>query len=195
MKLIFASHNENKTAEIRQLLPAGIELLSLNDLNFHEEILETSDTLEGNSALKAAYIYSIFKLPCFADDSGLEVDFLQNRPGVYSARYAGEPKNDDNNMNKLLDDLKGIQHRKAQFRTVITLMLESATYSFEGIITGEITEQKIGGNGFGYDPIFRPIDEVKTFAQMTMKEKNARSHRALALEKMISFLSLGKFSN
>jgi XTP/dITP diphosphohydrolase len=195
MKLIFASHNENKTAEIRQLLPAGIELLSLNDLNFHEEILETSDTLEGNSALKAAYIYSIFKLPCFADDSGLEVDFLQNRPGVYSARYAGEPKNDDNNMNKLLDDLKGIQHRKAQFRTVITLMLESATYSFEGIITGEITEQKIGENGFGYDPIFRPIDEVKTFAQMTMKEKNARSHRALALEKMISFLSLGKFSN
>jgi len=194
MKLIFASHNENKTAEIRQLLPAGIELLSLNDLNFHEEILETSDTLEGNSALKAAYIYSIFKLPCFADDSGLEVDFLQNRPGVYSARYAGEPKNDDNNMNKLLDDLKGIQHRKAQFRTVITLMLESATHSFEGIITGEITEQKIGENGFGYDPIFRPIDEVKTFAQMTMKEKNARSHRALALEKMISFLSLDKFS-
>jgi XTP/dITP diphosphohydrolase len=195
MKLIFASHNENKTAEIRQLLPAGIELLSLNDLNFHEEIIETSDTLEGNSALKASYIYSIFKLPCFADDSGLEVDFLQNRPGVYSARYAGEPKNDDNNMNKLLDDLKGIQHRKAQFRTVITLMIESATHSFEGIITGEITEQKIGENGFGYDPIFRPIDEVKTFAQMTMKEKNARSHRALALEKMISFLSLGKFSN
>ena len=195
MKLIFASHNENKTAEIRQLLPAGIELLSLNDLNFQEEISETSDTLEGNSALKAAYIYSIFKLPCFADDSGLEVDYLQNRPGVYSARYAGEPKNDDNNMNKLLDDLKGIQHRKAQFRTVITLMLESATHSFEGIITGEITEQKIGENGFGYDPIFRPIDEVKTFAQMTMKEKNTRSHRALALEKMISFLSLGKFSN
>jgi len=194
MKLIFASHNENKTAEIRQVLPAGIELLSLNDLNFQEEILETSDTLEGNSALKASYIYSVFKLPCFADDSGLEVDFLQNRPGVYSARYAGEPKNDDNNMNKLLDDLKGIQHRKAQFRTVITLMLESATYSFEGIITGEITEQKIGENGFGYDPIFRPIDEVKTFAQMTMKEKNARSHRALALEKMISFLSLDKFS-
>ena len=164
-------------------------------MNFHEEILETSDTLEGNSALKASYIYSIFKLPCFADDSGLEVDYLQNRPGVYSARYAGEPKNDDNNMNKLLDDLKGIQHRNAQFRTVITLMLESATHSFEGIITGEITEQKIGENGFGYDPIFRPIDEVKTFAQMTMKEKNARSHRALALEKMISFLSLGKFSN
>ena len=195
MKLIFASHNENKTAEIRQLLPAGIELLSLNDLNFHEEIIETSDTLEGNSVLKASYIYSIFKLPCFADDSGLEVDFLQNRPGVYSARYAGEPKNDDNNMNKLLDDLKGIQHRKAQFRTVITLMLESATFSFEGIIKGEITEQKIGENGFGYDPIFRPIDELKTFAQMTMKEKNSRSHRALALEKMISFLSLNKFSD
>ena len=195
MKLIFASHNENKTAEIRQLLPAGIELLSLNDLNFQEEIKETSDTLEGNSALKAAYIYSIFKLPCFADDSGLEVAFLKNRPGVYSARYAGEPKNDENNMNKLLDDLKGIQQRKAQFRTVITLMLESATFSFEGIITGEITEQKIGENGFGYDPIFRPIDEVKTFAQMTMKEKNSRSHRALALEKMISFLSLGKFSD
>jgi XTP/dITP diphosphohydrolase len=195
MKLIFASHNENKTAEIRLLLPPEIELLSLNDLNYHDEIEESATTLEGNSNLKAALIFDVFKLPCFADDSGLEVDFLQNRPGVYSARYAGEPKNDDNNMNKLLDDLKGIQHRKAQFRTVITLMLESATYSFEGIITGEITEQKMGENGFGYDPIFKPLGSDKTFAQMEMEQKNTISHRALALDKMISFLSLNKFSD
>jgi XTP/dITP diphosphohydrolase len=194
MKLIFASHNEHKTTEIRQLLPPDIQLLSLNDLNYHDEIEESAATLEGNALLKATHVFTLFKLPCFADDSGLEVEALDNRPGVYSARYAGEPKNDDRNIAKLLDDLKGSTNRSARFRTVITLILPTTTLSFEGIIEGEITHEKKGSNGFGYDPVFQPIESSITFAQMSMEQKNTISHRALALEKMISFLSLNKFS-
>jgi len=195
MKLIFASHNEHKTTEIRQLLPPEIQLLSLNDLNYHDEIEESAATLEGNAMLKARHVFTLFKLPCFADDSGLEVEELDNRPGVYSARYAGEPKNDDRNIAKLLDDLKGSTNRSARFRTVITLILPTTTLSFEGIIEGEITHEKKGSNGFGYDPVFQPIESSITFAQMSMEQKNTISHRALALEKMISFLSLNKFSD
>ena len=195
MKLIFASHNEHKTTEIRQLLPPEIQLLSLNDLNYHDEIEESAATLEGNALLKATHVFTLFKLPCFADDSGLEVEALDNRPGVYSARYAGEPKNDDRNISKLLDDLKESTNRSARFRTVITLILPTTSLSFEGIIEGEITHEKKGSNGFGYDPVFQPIESSITFAQMSMEQKNTISHRALALEKMISFLSLGKFSN
>jgi XTP/dITP diphosphohydrolase len=194
MKLIFASHNEHKTTEIRQLLPPDIQLLSLNDLNYHDEIEESAATLEGNALLKATHVFTLFKLPCFADDSGLEVEALDNRPGVYSARYAGEPKNDDRNIAKLLDDLKGSTNRSARFRTVITLILPTTSLSFEGIIEGEITREKKGSNGFGYDPVFQPIESSITFAQMSMEQKNTISHRALALEKMISFLSLNKFS-
>jgi XTP/dITP diphosphohydrolase len=195
MKLIFASHNEHKTTEIRQLLPPDIQLLSLNDLNYHDEIEESATTLEGNALLKATHVFTLFKLPCFADDSGLEVEALDNRPGVYSARYAGEPKNDDRNIAKLLDDLKGLTNRSARFRTVITLILPTTSLSFEGIIEGEITHEKKGSNGFGYDPVFQPIESSITFAQMSMEQKNTISHRALALEKMISFLSLNKFSD
>lgn len=195
MKLIFASHNEHKTTEIRQLLPPDIQLLSLNDLNYHDEIEESAATLEGNALLKATHVFTLFKLPCFADDSGLEVEALDNRPGVYSARYAGEPKNDNRNITKLLDDLKGSTNRSARFRTVITLILPTTTLSFEGIIEGEITHEKKGSNGFGYDPVFQPIESSITFAQMSMEQKNTISHRALALEKMISFLSLNKFSD
>jgi XTP/dITP diphosphohydrolase len=195
MKLIFASHNEHKTTEIRQLLPPDIQLLSLNDLNYHDEIEESAATLEGNALLKATHVFTLFKLPCFADDSGLEVEALDNRPGVYSARYAGEPKNDDRNIAKLLDDLKGSANRSARFRTVITLILPTTSLSFEGIIEGEITHEKKGSNGFGYDPVFQPIESSITFAQMSMEQKNIISHRALALEKMISFLSLNKFSD
>jgi len=195
MKLIFASHNEHKTTEIRQLLPPDIQLLSLNDLNYHDEIEESAATLEGNALLKARHVFTLFKLPCFADDSGLEVEALDNRPGVYSARYAGEPKNDDRNIAKLLDDLKGSTNRSARFRTVITLILPTTSLSFEGIIEGEITHEKKGSNGFGYDPVFQPIESSITFAQMSMEQKNTISHRALALEKMISFLSLNKFSD
>ncbi len=195
MKLIFASHNEHKTTEIRQLLPPDIQLLSLNDLNYHDEIEESAATLEGNALLKATHVFTLFKLPCFADDSGLEVEALDNRPGVYSARYAGEPKNDDRNIAKLLDDLKESTNRSARFRTVITLILPTTSLSFEGIIEGEITHEKKGSNGFGYDPVFQPIESSITFAQMSMEQKNTISHRALALEKMISFLSLNKFSD
>ena len=195
MKLIFASNNEHKTTEIRQLLPPEIQLLSLNDLNYHDEIKESAATLEGNALLKATHVFTLFKLPCFADDSGLEVEALDNRPGVYSARYAGEPKNDDRNIAKLLDDLKGFTNRSARFRTVITLILPTTSLSFEGIIEGEITHEKKGSNGFGYDPVFQPIESSITFAQMSMEQKNTISHRALALEKMISFLSLNKFSD
>ena len=195
MKLIFASHNEHKTTEIRQLLPPDIQLLSLNDLNYHDEIEESAATLEGNALLKATHVFSLFKLPCFADDSGLEVAALDNRPGVYSARYAGEPKNDERNIAKLLDDLKESTNRSARFRTVITLILPTTSLSFEGIIEGEITHEKKGSNGFGYDPVFQPIESSITFAQMSMEQKNTISHRALALEKMISFLSLNKFSD
>ena len=195
MKLIFASHNEHKTTEIRQLLPPEIQLLSLNDLNYHDEIEESAATLEGNALLKATHVFTLFKLPCFADDSGLEVEALDNRPGVYSARYAGEPKNDDRNISKLLDDLKESTNRSARFRTVITLILPTTSLSFEGIIEGEITHEKKGSNGFGYDPVFQPIESSITFAQMSMEQKNTISHRALALEKMISFLSLNKFSD
>lgn len=195
MKLIFASHNEHKTTEIRQLLPPEIQLLSLNDLNYHDEIKESAATLEGNALLKATHVFTLFKLPCFADDSGLEVEALDNRPGVYSARYAGEPKNDERNIAKLLDDLKESTNRSARFRTVITLILPTTSLSFEGIIEGEITHEKKGSNGFGYDPVFQPIESSITFAQMSMEQKNTISHRALALEKMISFLSLNKFSD
>ena len=195
MKLIFASHNEHKTTEIRQLLPPEIQLLSLNDLNYHDEIEESAATLEGNALLKATHVFTLFKLPCFADDSGLEVEALDNRPGVYSARYAGEPKNDERNTAKLLDDLKESTNRSARFRTVISLILPTTSLSFEGIIEGEITHEKKGSNGFGYDPVFQPIESSITFAQMSMEQKNTISHRALALEKMISFLSLNKFSD
>lgn len=195
MKLIFASHNEHKTTEIRQLLPPDIQLLSLNDLNYHDEIEESAATLEGNALLKATHVFTLFKLPCFADDSGLEVEALDNRPGVYSARYAGEPKNDDRNIAKLLDDLKESTNRSARFRTVITLILPTTSLSFEGIIEGEITHEKKGSNGFGYDSVFQPIESSITFAQMSLEQKNTISHRALALEKMISFLSLNKFSD
>ena len=195
MKLIFASHNEHKTTEIRQLLPPDIQLLSLNDLNYHDEIEESAATLEGNALLKATHVFTLFKLPCFADDSGLEVEALDNGPGVYSARYAGEPKNDERNIVKLLDDLKESTNRSARFRTVITLILPTTSLSFEGIIEGEITHEKKGSNGFGYDPVFQPIESSITFAQMSMEQKNTISHRALALEKMISFLSLNKFSD
>ena len=195
MKLIFASHNEHKTTEIRQLLPPDIQLLSLNDLNYHDEIEESATTLEGNALLKATHVFTLFKLPCFADDSGLEVEALDNRPGVYSARYAGEPKNDERNIVKVLDDLKESTNRSARFRTVITLILPTTSLSFEGIIEGEITHEKKGSNGFGYDPVFQPIESSITFAQMSMEQKNTISHRALALEKMISFLSLNKFSD
>ena len=192
MKLIFASHNSNKVIEIASLLPEGIELLSLADIGFNEEIAETADTLEGNSLLKARTIYQKTGIACFADDTGLEVEVLNNRPGVFSARYAGESKNDHENIHKLLNELENQSNRKARFRTVITLLLNGVENQFEGIVEGELISEKKGEFGFGYDPIFVPENEKRTFAEMNLAEKNQFSHRARALKKLILFLETNK---
>jgi XTP/dITP diphosphohydrolase len=188
MKLVFASHNVNKVKEIASLMPEGIELLSLSDIGLHQDIEETADTLEGNSQLKAQTIFKNTGIACFADDTGLEVESLNNQPGVYSARYAGEHKSDIDNIQKLLIELESKENRKAQFRTVITLILEGIEYQFEGIVHGKIMSDKRGSLGFGYDPVFVPEGESRTFAEMSLSEKNLFSHRARALSKMIDFL-------
>lgn len=188
MQLIFATHNVNKTKEIRLLLPAGIELVSLAGLGDNEEIEETADTLAGNALLKARCIAKKYNTNCFADDSGLEVEALSGAPGVYSARYAGPQNNADNNMQKLLQELNGAQNRKACFKTVIALILNGHEHIFEGQINGQITLQKQGAQGFGYDPIFMPDGYNITFAQMDLAKKNLISHRALAVNKLVDFL-------
>ncbi|MBT5439555.1 MAG: RdgB/HAM1 family non-canonical purine NTP pyrophosphatase [Flavobacteriales bacterium] len=191
MKLIFASHNENKVAEIQSLLGEDFSLLSLKELSFNQEIPETSETLEGNSIIKADAVFEQFKMPCFADDTGLEVDSLGGEPGVYSARYGGEDKNADKNMDLLLKKLHGISSRKARFRTVITYRTQNQMHQFEGVVEGNIINEKKGVHGFGYDPIFIPIGSQKTFAQMSTKEKNQFSHRSRAFEKLRIFLRQG----
>lgn len=189
MKLVFATGNINKAEEVRSMLPQGTELLTLKDLELKEDIPETSPTLEGNAIQKANYIVEHFGLDCFADDTGLEVFTLDNEPGVYSARYAGEQKNSDDNMNLLLEKLKGSSNRSARFRTVIALYLKGEMHTFEGIVNGTIIEEKRGDQGFGYDPIFVPEGCTRTFAQMSMDEKNTVSHRARAFTKMYNFLN------
>jgi XTP/dITP diphosphohydrolase len=188
MKLVFATHNSNKAKEIQSLLPEDFHILTLTEINCIDEIPETAETLEGNSLLKAQFVNDNFNLNCFADDTGLEIDALNGRPGVYSARYAGEEKSAEANMNLVLSELKNESNRKAQFRTVITLLLNEKTCVFEGIVRGEISAKKRGSDGFGYDPLFIPEGQSKTFAEMTLAEKNQQSHRARAFEKMIDFL-------
>lgn len=188
MKLVFASNNKNKIAEIKQMLPKTIELLSLEDIGCTEDIPETADTIEGNAILKANYVTQKYGYPCFADDTGLEVEILNGEPGVYSARYAGEQKNADDNMNKLLNNLKDKKNRMAQFKTIITLNINNEQHLFEGIIKGEIISEKRGIKGFGYDPIFVPKGFSTTFAEMEMSEKAKLSHRGIATRKLISFL-------
>ncbi len=190
MKLVFASNNNNKIKEIQQLLPATIQIVSLLDIGCIEDIPETANTIEGNAILKANYVTEKFGLNCFADDSGLEVDALNGAPGVFSARYAGEPKNDDNNTNKLLANLKGETNKKANFKTVICLNLNGKQHLFTGIINGKIIEEKFGTNGFGYDPIFIADGYSKTFAELTMEEKSSISHRGLAVKQLVGFLSI-----
>ncbi len=188
MKIVFATHNKNKLKEVSAML-TNIELLSLDDINCFDEIPETADTLDGNAILKANYITQTYNCNCFADDTGLEVNSLNGEPGVYSARYAGEENNADNNMDKLLKNLEGKTDRSAQFRTVITLNLEGKQYLFEGICEGEILEQKTGSAGFGYDPIFQPKGYTTSFAEMSLEEKGKISHRGLAVQKLIAFLN------
>ena len=189
MKLVFATQNENKAQEIQSLLPEYFKIITLKDIRCFDEIPETSETLEGNSLLKASFISETYNLNCFADDTGLEIEALDNRPGVYSARYAGPEKSAAANINKVLIELEGKTARNAQFRTLITLILNKSTFSFEGIVRGEIISDKRGENGFGYDPIFVPEGEIKTFAEMSLEEKNKHSHRARAFQKMIEFLN------
>ncbi len=189
MKLVFATQNENKAHEIQSLLPEYFKIISLKDIRCFDEIPETAETLEGNSLLKASFISETYNLNCFADDTGLEIEALNNRPGVYSARYAGPDKSSNANINKVLLELEGKTSRNAQFRTLITLILNKSTFSFEGIVRGEIISEKRGENGFGYDPIFVPEGEIRTFAEMSLEEKNKHSHRARAFQKMIDFLN------
>lgn len=188
MKLVFATNNQHKLEEVSAILDNSIELLSLKDINCNTDIPETADTLEGNALLKAQYIYNNFGINCFADDTGLEVEALNNEPGVYSARYAGENKNPEANMFKVLDNLREKENRKARFRTVIALILNRKEYLFEGIINGKITNSKQGSAGFGYDPIFMPEGYNETFAELGNNIKNKISHRALAINKLYDFL-------
>ena len=188
MKLLFATANVNKAKEIAALLPASYELLTLKDIDLQEDIPETRDTLEGNAQQKSEYVLQNFQLDCFADDTGLEIPALNNEPGVKSARYAGEQRDTEANMQLVLDRLKDKEDRTARFRTVISLELEGKQYLFEGIVNGTIREERSGEGGFGYDPIFEPENCGRTFGEMTMEEKNNYSHRARAFEKMIAFL-------
>ena len=189
MKIVFATHNLNKLKEVQQLLPKTIKLLSLADIDCTEEILETASTLEGNAKLKADYISKTYDCNCFADDTGLEVIALNGEPGVYSARYSGEPSNTEANIKKLLTKLKGKTDRNAQFKTVIALNLNGKQHIFEGICKGEISQVKAGKKGFGYDPIFKPMGYDNSFAEMNMKEKGAISHRGRAIAALSAFLS------
>ena len=186
--LVFATNNPNKLKEIRQIIGDRFNILSLEDIKCFEEIDETADTLEGNALIKAQYIKDKYGFDCFADDTGLEVEALDNAPGVYSARYAGEEKDPKQNMKKLIAELSGKDNRKARFRTVIALILNGETELFEGIVEGRITEQESGNEGFGYDPIFVSEDYTVTFAEMSSADKNKISHRERAVAKLINHL-------
>jgi XTP/dITP diphosphohydrolase len=188
MKLVFASNNKNKIQEIQALVPNTIQIVSLEEIGCFEDIPETADTIEGNAILKANYVTEKYGYDCFADDTGLEVSALNGAPGVYSARYAGEQKDANDNMDKLLSELKDKSNRKANFKTVIALNLNGKQNLFTGIINGKIIEEKIGNNGFGYDPIFVADGYEKTFAELSMEEKSTISHRGIAVKELILFL-------
>ncbi len=193
-QLIFATHNKNKVFEAKAILKNTIEIISLDEIGFHEDIAETGDTFHENAAIKAKYISEKFKLPCFADDSGLEVEALNGAPGLYSARYAGTPKNDTNNNALLLSELNIQSNRRARFITVIAFIgLEDSICYFEGIINGHITTILKGTNGFGYDPLFIPEGYTQTFAELGDNMKNELSHRALAIKKMSAYLDKHSF--
>lgn len=189
MKLVFATHNMDKLKEVQKLLPDSITLLSLDDIQCFEEIKETAKTLEGNARIKADYVTTKYGYDCFADDTGLEVDALEGAPGVYSARYAGEDCSYRDNVNKLIQELKGIENRKARFRTIVALNLNGKQFDFEGICEGEILTEPAGTKGFGYDPVFRPDGFTETFAEISIEQKGEISHRGKAISKLISFLN------
>jgi XTP/dITP diphosphohydrolase len=190
MKLVFATNNAHKLDEIRAILGNKIEILSLNDINCHDEIPETADTLEGNALQKAMYIKEHYGYDCFADDTGLEVSALGGAPGVHTARYAENTDHDSEaNMNKLLKELEGKNDRSAQFRTVIALLLNGEQHLFEGIVKGDILTEKRGSEGFGYDPVFSPEQYSESFAELGAEVKNKISHRARAVAKLVEYLN------
>jgi len=188
MKLVIATNNIHKINEIRNLLNEKIELLSLGDIGCRVELPETEMTLEGNAVQKALYIYEHFNVNCFADDTGLEIDALKGEPGVFSARYAGENCTYEDNIRKVLTAMQEKKNRSARFKTVIALVINGKIETFEGIVEGMIRDQKLGNNGFGYDPIFQPAGLEKTFAEISLEEKNRISHRAIALQKLVKYL-------
>ena len=191
-KLLFATNNINKLNEIRSAIKQ-IEIVGLQDINIDEDIPETGNTLKDNALQKAQFIYNKTGLNCFADDTGLEIDFLNGRPGVYSARYAGPECDSEANMQKVLRELKDSKNRKAQFKTVISIIIKGREYFFEGKVEGEILKEKQGIDGFGYDPIFRPNGFGQSFAEMSMKQKNEISHRGIAIRKLIEYLNKYNF--
>lgn len=188
MKLVFATHNSHKLNEVQRMLPPGLTLLTLDEIGCHEEIPETADTIEGNAIQKARYIKERYGYDTFADDTGLEVRALDNAPGVYSARYAGEAKDNEANINLLLENLQQQSDRAAQFKTIFALCLGTELHTFEGIVRGEITHERHGAGGFGYDAVFLPEGYKDTFAQMTQEQKNRISHRGRTLQKLSAFL-------
>jgi len=188
-QLVFATNNPHKVDEVRNKLSGLFEIRTLSEIGCVEDIPETSDTLQGNAAQKSHYLHDRFHCDCFADDTGLEVEALNGAPGVYSARYAGPGKDSEANIDKLLSELKGKENRRARFRTVISLILNGQEHFFEGIVTGTILTERHGSNGFGYDPVFQPDGYDRSFAELSMDEKNKISHRGRATEKLIEFLS------
>jgi XTP/dITP diphosphohydrolase len=188
MNIVFATNNDNKTREIRNILGSSFTLLSLSDLNINEDIPENEPTLEGNAMYKARHVHKIVNMDVFADDTGLEIDVLNGLPGVNSARFAGENKDSEANIDKILALMGSAENRKARFRTVIALIMDGKEYFFEGIINGHIISERRGRDGFGYDPVFVPEGRNSTFAEMSLDEKNKISHRARAFEKLKAFL-------
>ncbi|GAA0723701.1 non-canonical purine NTP diphosphatase [Aquimarina litoralis] len=189
MKLVFATNNLNKLKEVQKLLPSHIRLIGLSEIGCTEEIPETSDTIEGNAIQKATYVKKNYGYDCFADDTGLEIKALNGDPGVYSARYAGEAKDAEANMKKVLENLKDKNNREAQFKTVISLIIGENMNTFTGICSGNIISEKKGTHGFGYDPIFQPKGYDQTFAELTLSEKNLISHRGKAIKQLVEFLT------
>lgn len=189
-ELIFATNNRHKLTEIQSIVGKNFTIKSLHEIGCTEDIPETAPTLEGNALLKAEFIYDKFGKNCFADDTGLEVEALDGRPGVFSARYATDGHDFEANIDKVLDELTGVENRKARFRTVIALILDGSVHYFEGIVNGEIIAERKGVKGFGYDPVFLPDGYEQTFAEMPLAEKNKISHRARAVSKLVEFLNL-----
>ena len=187
-ELVFATQNKHKLIEIQQAVGNHFKIISLFDLNYIEDIPETGKTLMENALQKANFVYLNFGKDCFADDTGLEIDALNGDPGVFSARYAGDGRSFEDNMNKVLENLQNNTHRKAKFKTVIALIYKGKKYFFEGVVNGTITTDKRGNEGFGYDPIFLPDGYDKTYAELSLEEKNEMSHRAIATKKLIEFL-------